>query len=417
MGYSRWGKGAALLLAVLAASCGGTGGGGSSGSGNQFVFQARGRLNLEASVAANNPTVLTLLATLFDPQGIPLRNQLITFAAEFADATFIPQDRNPATCDPTSCSNRGAALTDDRGQARVTLIAGLMTGRMRVIAEAPLALNIFTGLSVTLTNQGFVTLGPLGLIPSAITFINPLVGPGDAGPMTLFSAVGGTPPYRYDNSNKDLGRIEPIGVPNINEQATYTLIGPIPTDQSSALQDTVTLMDAAGSQATAMVTVIFAECTLRATGSMFTLTGVGGAQFQVDVTDGVPPFSVTETFPGSVEVSVVVVDANGSIIPGQVCDTTSERCLVLFTLPEAPIAVAPDTILIRDARGCTVSIELTVTLCGNGVIDGNEECDGSDFSGLTCVDFRGPGATGVLRCSDECKFDDSGCREPPMMMP
>jgi len=416
MGHCGWSKGVALLLVVITASCGGTGGG-SSGSGNQFVFQGRGRLNLAASVAATNPTVLTLLATLLDPQGLPLRNQRITFAAEFADATFIPQDRNPATCDPVSCSNRGAALTNDSGQAQVTLIAGLTAGRMRVIAEAPSALNISTGLSVMITNQGFVTLGPLGLIPSAVTFINPLVGPGDEGPMTLFSAIGGTPPYRYDNSNKDLGRIEPSGLPNINEQAIYTLTGPIPTDQSDALQDTVTVLDAAGGQATAMVTVIFAECTLRATGGMFTLTGVGGAQFQVDVSDGVPPFSVTETFPGSVMVSVVVIDAEGNIIPGEVCDTTGERCLVLFTLPDAPVEVAPDTILIRDVRGCTATIELTVTLCGNGMIDGNEECDPPDFSGLTCADFRGPGATGVLRCTNECAVDDSGCQEPPMMMP
>jgi hypothetical protein len=359
--------------------------------------------------------VLTLRATLFDPQGLPLRNQLITFVAEFADATFIPQDRNPATCDPVSCSNRGAALTNDSGQAQVTLIAGLTTGRMRVIAEAPSALNISTGLSVTITNQGFVTLGPLGLIPSAVTFINPLVGPNDVGPMTLFSAIGGTPPYRYDNSNKDLGKIEPIGLPNINEQATYTLVGPIPTDQSSALQDTITVLDAAGSQATSTVTVVFAECTLRATGGKFTLTGVEGGQFQVDISDGIPPFSVTETFPGSVIVSVVVIDADGNIIPGEVCDTTGERCLVLFTLPDTVVEVAPDTILIRDARGCTANIELTVTLCGNGVMNGNEECDPPDFGGLTCVDFKGPGAAGVLRCTDECAFDDSGCQEPPMM--
>ena len=41
---------------------------------------------------------------------------------------------------------------DNSGQARVTLIAGLTTGEMRVTAEAPPSLNISTGVTVQVTN-------------------------------------------------------------------------------------------------------------------------------------------------------------------------------------------------------------------------------------------------------------------------
>jgi hypothetical protein len=273
--------------------------------------------------------------------------------------------------------------TDDNGQATITLIAGLTIGKMRVLAEAPAALNLATGITVTLTTQGFVSLGDLGIIPAEVTFINPLVGPDSTNnPMTIFSATGGTPPYRWDNSNKDLAKIEPTGIANVNETAKYTLIGPIPTDTKEALQDTVRLLDAAGKQATATVSVIFAECHLRADGSTVTLAGIPGRDFEVDVSDGVPPFSVTTTFPGSVDIELVVVDARGNIIPGEVCDTAGEHCVVILSLPEDPNKIRfvdPDTILIRDARGCTASVTLTVQPAASIVVT----ADPSAVSGST----------------------------------
>ncbi len=75
-----------------------------------------------------NPTVLTLTATLLDPQEFPLRNARVTFAVDFNDITIMQKDTDPSTCDPINCSNRGAAITDDNGQAHVTVIAGLTTG-------------------------------------------------------------------------------------------------------------------------------------------------------------------------------------------------------------------------------------------------------------------------------------------------
>lgn len=345
MGRCGWRMGVTLVLALLGMSCGGSSGG-PSDSGDPFVFQIRGRMVVTPILTTEDPTVLTLLASLFDPLGNPLVNQRITFEAEFNDATFIPQDRDPLTCDAFLCSNRGASLTNANGQVSITLIAGFTTGSMRIIVEAPPSLNIATGLTVQITNQGFVSLGPLGIVPSAVTFINPLVRPGEDGPMSLFHAVGGTPPYKWKNQNIDLGRIDPIGLPNINEKSEYTLIGPIPTETTAALVDTVTVLDADASEANASVLVVFADCEITTSVSTINISNaVGGEEATFLIPDGVPPFSATQTFPEA-----------GSI------DIDDDAGLVTFTVATPPFPVAPNTILMRDARGCTATVEVTVVV-------------------------------------------------------
>lgn len=46
-------------------------------------------------------------------------------------------------------------------------------------------------------------------------------------------------------------------------------------------------------------------------------------------------------------------------------------------------------------------------ICGNGVRQGSEDCDGSDFGGATCGDFGCSG--GALTCTSGCTIDTSGC--------
>lgn len=47
------------------------------------------------------------------------------------------------------------------------------------------------------------------------------------------------------------------------------------------------------------------------------------------------------------------------------------------------------------------------TLCGNGMIEGPEACDGSDLGGSTCSDQGFSG--GTLSCDGSCNYDTSGC--------
>ncbi len=46
--------------------------------------------------------------------------------------------------------------------------------------------------------------------------------------------------------------------------------------------------------------------------------------------------------------------------------------------------------------------------CGNGVMNGNEQCDGSDLGGATCVSL-GYTLGGTLTCTAGCGYDASGC--------
>ena len=45
--------------------------------------------------------------------------------------------------------------------------------------------------------------------------------------------------------------------------------------------------------------------------------------------------------------------------------------------------------------------------CGNGVIDGDEECDGTFVNGQDCLSLGLE--SGILRCTDDCTFDTTGC--------
>jgi hypothetical protein len=50
-------------------------------------------------------------------------------------------------------------------------------------------------------------------------------------------------------------------------------------------------------------------------------------------------------------------------------------------------------------------------LCGNGVVEPGEECDGADLDGNDCESNYGgaEGCTGTLSCTNDCRFDGSAC--------
>ncbi|HEY8427051.1 MAG TPA: hypothetical protein VIL20_01700, partial [Sandaracinaceae bacterium] len=56
--------------------------------------------------------------------------------------------------------------------------------------------------------------------------------------------------------------------------------------------------------------------------------------------------------------------------------------------------------------------DCTLPRCGDGVIDGGETCDGTELGGRTCADEGF--ASGTLRCAADCgSFDTSSCSEEP----
>ena len=47
-------------------------------------------------------------------------------------------------------------------------------------------------------------------------------------------------------------------------------------------------------------------------------------------------------------------------------------------------------------------------VCGDGMREGAEVCDGTDLNGMTCADFP-PWGGGTIMCNEDCNFDLSDC--------
>ena len=50
-----------------------------------------------------------------------------------------------------------------------------------------------------------------------------------------------------------------------------------------------------------------------------------------------------------------------------------------------------------------------VQTCGNGVAEGDEQCDGSDLKGMTCATLGMGSASAMLKCNTRCSFDTLMC--------
>ena len=61
-----------------------------------------------------------------------------------------------------------------------------------------------------------------------------------------------------------------------------------------------------------------------------------------------------------------------------------------------------------DVSGCTTGGSDTA-ICGNGIIETDEQCDGSNLGGSSCTSLGYSG--GTLSCNGSCRFDTSACTE------
>jgi hypothetical protein len=59
------------------------------------------------------------------------------------------------------------------------------------------------------------------------------------------------------------------------------------------------------------------------------------------------------------------------------------------------------------ASNATIGITIKISVCGNNIKEGVEQCDGSDLGGATCQSLGYSG--GTLSCGTSCNFNTSGC--------
>lgn len=58
---------------------------------------------------------------------------------------------------------------------------------------------------------------------------------------------------------------------------------------------------------------------------------------------------------------------------------------------------------------CTDDSGSTNQQCGNGLVEGTEQCDGTELGGAACTTIAGDFSGGALACTDDCTFDTSQC--------
>ncbi len=68
-----------------------------------------------------------------------------------------------------------------------------------------------------------------------------------------------------------------------------------------------------------------------------------------------------------------------------------------------------------DVSGCSAT-DPNAPVCGNGIIQTGEQCDGTNFGGKTCASVNAATPNGSLKCT-ACQLDASGCSAPAPAVP
>ena len=130
-------------------------------------------------------------------------------------------------------------------------------------------------------------------------------------------------------------------------------------------------------------------------GSLCTNFGYTGGELSCTAACALDFSNCTETTPISCGNNVIEAgeDCDGADLNGQSCsslgfDSGNLRCTGCAFNTSACVSTGP--------------------VCGNRVIEAGETCDGTNVNGVTCADF---GATsGTVRCASDClDYDSSGC--------
>ena len=102
------------------------------------------------------------------------------------------------------------------------------------------------------------------------------------------------------------------------------------------------------------------------------------------------------------------VCGNGELEPGEHCDpdVIDDECTSIGDGNFIGGTLSCDDDCLFDISDCEVNE--TPAVCGDGIVNGWEGCDGDNLAGLSCSRFRAYGS-GVLKCQDNCTLDFTYC--------
>lgn len=95
---------------------------------------------------------------------------------------------------------------------------------------------------------------------------------------------------------------------------------------------------------------------------------------------------------------------DGVLDPGEECDGSNLNGASCQTLGFAGGTLACNANCTYNTSNCSND----VNLCGNGAIDGGEQCDGTNLNGASCIS-QGFTWGGTLACNSSCQFNTSQC--------
>ncbi len=104
-----------------------------------------------------------------------------------------------------------------------------------------------------------------------------------------------------------------------------------------------------------------------------------------------------------------VVCGDGRICPANYqCDDIAHRCFSPDQVTACAGLGSNDPCVVSTAPGVCTNGACEPFICGDGLVSGNEQCDGDNLDGKTCKDVRFYNDAG-LTCTSACTFDTSAC--------
>ena len=102
-------------------------------------------------------------------------------------------------------------------------------------------------------------------------------------------------------------------------------------------------------------------------------------------------------------------DNNGVAEAGETCDGSDLAGASCASLGfDAGILSCAADCASYDVSSCTTD-STDPAVCGNGIIEADEQCDGTNLGGSSCVSLGYSG--GNLSCNGSCRFDTAACTE------